>query len=194
PPGETGDTRDDDAHRAHARRRNARITRSLDAPVPVLESHDVVELGGRHLEDVRVDERAHAVARPGRDVPAVARTEPHGRARVVFATDLELERARENAHRLVLALVILEAQRLARTDVQDLAHVAVGARPDRLVTPGLRHVLGDNLHSPASHTWRLKNSASHTWRLIDPALPEPRGRHVGGCRTCARSSRGRRRS
>src|SRR5262249_53570563 len=132
-PGETGDARDEDAHRDKTTRRApggsttppptpggsttppptpggsatppptpggsatppARPGGSLDPSVAVLEPYDVVELGGRHLEDVRVDERAHAMARPRWDVPAVAGTEPHGRARLVSVTDLELERTRE---------------------------------------------------------------------------------------------------
>ena len=43
---------------------------------------------------------------------------------------------------LVLLLVKLEAERLARADEENLAGVAVGLRPDQLMTPRLVHLLG----------------------------------------------------
>src|SRR5690606_1823074 len=38
--------------------------------------------------------------------------------------------------RLLLLVVVLETQGVARVDVDDLAHVAVGLRPVQLVSPG----------------------------------------------------------
>jgi hypothetical protein len=41
----------------------------------------------------------------------------------------------EQEDRLIFALVILEAQQVARLDVQNLADVAIGLRPNELMTP-----------------------------------------------------------
>ena len=43
------------------------------ASVPILEPYDVVQLGRRHLEDVAVFDRRHAVNSLRRDVDALAR-------------------------------------------------------------------------------------------------------------------------
>ena len=56
---------------------------------------------------------------------------------LAVATELKAQRAFEEVDRLVLALVVLEAQRVALADVEDLADVTVGARPDQLVAPRL---------------------------------------------------------
>ena len=81
------------------------------------------------------------MAGPGREVPAVARPEPDRPALPVRHRHLEVDQAGEDADRLVLHAVVLIAERLALADVEDLAGVAVGPRPDGLVTPGLRDVL-----------------------------------------------------
>src|SRR5262245_770659 len=83
------------------------------------------------------------MTRAGRQVPALAGAETHGlpRRRIV-TTDLQADRAGQDAERLLLHAMVLGAQRLAGANVQDLPDVAVGARPDDLVSPRLRHVLG----------------------------------------------------
>ena len=58
------------------------------------------------------------------------------------AAELDLRAALEHVPGLVLLLVELEAERLARADEEDLAGVVVGLRPDQLVAPGLVHLLG----------------------------------------------------
>src|SRR5207248_1113873 len=52
------------------------------------------------------------------------------------AVELEVEHARGEQDALVLALVILERERLAPVDVQDLAQIPVGDGPAKLVPPG----------------------------------------------------------
>src|SRR4051812_7980701 len=68
---------------------------------------------------------------------------------LAFGAELEAQLSGEEMDGFVLALVVLEAQRLASTDVQDLADVAVGARPDQLVPPRLLDA--DRLFFP--HSW-----------------------------------------
>ena len=46
---------------------------------------------------------------------------------------------RQNVHRLVLAIVILQAQNVASLDVENLADVAISEGPDQLVAPRLVH-------------------------------------------------------
>ena len=51
------------------------------------------------------------------------------------------ELAGEYVHRLVLALVVLEAQDVAGTHMQDFSDVAPGPGPDQLIAPGLVHAV-----------------------------------------------------
>src|SRR5207248_3597006 len=68
----------------------------------------------------------------GRDADGVA-----GPQAVDPAVQLQVEHPRREHDALVLALVVLERQRLATVHVQDLAQVAVGDGPAELVPTGL---------------------------------------------------------
>src|SRR5436190_13543296 len=68
---------------------------------------------------------------------AVADGEHPRLERLDARADLEAEGAREHAERLVLDLVVLERESLARLHVEDLPDVAGTPSPERLVTPGL---------------------------------------------------------
>src|SRR5919108_4564574 len=76
--------------------------------------------------------------RPWAEVEAAARADLERRV-VVLAERVQLELGATLVHepRLFLQVVILQRQRLASTDEQDLPAVAVGQSPDQLVTPGL---------------------------------------------------------
>ena len=96
----------------------------------------------RRFEHVAVGDRLHVVDGARRDAERLARLELHvlaARRSVSFTQYIEL--AGQQVDRLVLHVVVLHGQRLPGVDVQDLADVAVGVRPDRLVSPGLRNVL-----------------------------------------------------
>ena len=104
--------------------------------VSVLEADDVVRLGCRHLEYVRILDRGHAVHRRRCDVDRVAR--PHfGADQLAVDFPLEQHLAGPHEDRLVLLVVVLQAQRMALVDVDLLADVAIGARPPHFVAPGL---------------------------------------------------------
>ena len=49
----------------------------------------------------------------------------------------ETQCAPQHVNRLVLHVVVLQGERMARLDVQDLAHVVIRLRPDQLMTPRL---------------------------------------------------------
>src|SRR5712691_11445296 len=115
--------------------------------VAILEAHHVLELRSRGLEHVAVRERGHAVAQAGGDVERLARREHAPFQRVTLAR-LQLEPAGEEVDRLVLGAVVLQAERVSRADVEDLADVPVGVRPDQLVTPGLLDAHGLVLGHP----------------------------------------------
>src|SRR5581483_4388993 len=106
--------------------------------VVVLEPDDVVELRSRDLEDARVVERFHAVDRPGREVKRLPGSD-HLLLEHPFAGLAELDpcASLEDVPRLVLLVVELEAERLARLDEQDLPGVGAGVRPDQLGPPWL---------------------------------------------------------
>src|SRR5262249_54042365 len=121
------------------------------APVAVLEADDVVQLGGRHLEDVAVLDPGHAVDGAGRDVEGVARLhlEPAQLRGLAPASRLEEHPAGLDQDRLVRQVVVLERQALAPAQVEDLAHVAFGAGPPELVAPGFLDAARDLGHGKA---------------------------------------------
>ena len=107
------------------------------APVPVLEPHDVVQVRRRDLDDERVLDRRHAVHGARAEAERVAGRDLE---RLELAPDLaELEPRAPLLHepRLVLDLVVLQAQRLAGADEEELADVVLGLGPDELPAPWL---------------------------------------------------------
>src|SRR5207248_2615747 len=84
------------------------------------------------------------------DAEGVAGLEAHVLERLRALAHPVAQLAGEQVHRLVLPLVVLHGERVAGVDVQDLARVAVGLRPDDLVAPRLRHHTG--LDATAHHT------------------------------------------
>src|SRR5262249_52356480 len=85
----------------------ARAALGLDAPVVVLDPHDVVELRGRDLDQVAVLERSEPVLAPHRDASALAGLELVDAHRAVVALELEAQLPAQHQDRLVLALVEL---------------------------------------------------------------------------------------
>jgi hypothetical protein len=55
------------------------------------------------------------------------------------ALDVHFQNAGQKTNRLILDHVILVAQRLAFVNVENLADIALGVRPDDLVAPGFLH-------------------------------------------------------
>src|SRR5665213_787813 len=74
-------------------------------------------------------------ARP--DVKRVAGAHAVGGQLAVRTAELDVNTALHEVLILVLALVVLERERLAFVHVQHLAEVAIGRRPSKLVTPWL---------------------------------------------------------
>ncbi len=75
--------------------------------------------------------------RSGREPDRVARAELDALERVRARAGVESGPAGVEVESLVLPLVVLEAERLARPDDEHLAAVAVGEREMELVAPGL---------------------------------------------------------
>jgi D-amino peptidase len=106
------------------------------APVAILEPDDVVEVRRRDLDDQRVLDRRDAMDRAR---PVAERVAGDDLDRLELAADLpELERRPALLHepRLVLHLVVLKAQLLARGR-RAASDVRVGLGPDELPAPGL---------------------------------------------------------
>src|SRR5919107_1000036 len=108
------------------------ITCISASSVAVFQPHEIVELRRRGLEHVAVLHRLDLVDQLGGDVHRFAGLErpgDHG----IAASGAELELAPEHVHGLVLQVVILQTEHVSCLDVQDLAHVALGAGPDQFV-------------------------------------------------------------
>src|SRR5947207_8074431 len=110
--------------------------------VAVFEAHDVLELGRRDLEDGRVLDRTEPVDGPRHEAEGRARADHLGlQDALARRAGLQLGPPFEHVPGLVLDLVELQAQRLARVDDEQLPRVAVGHREDQLVAPGLVDLL-----------------------------------------------------
>src|SRR2546423_8005694 len=77
----------------------------------------------------------------------------------VLQGQLHLRSPRLEVPGLVLVVVVLQAERAARLDEQDLSDVVVRMRPDELVAPGLLHAawhiaeLRHRFQPPAATRW-----------------------------------------
>src|SRR5581483_74728 len=106
------------------------------AAVAIFEADDVVQFGRRHLEDVAVFDRRHPVHGFRRDVHALAGAHLAFDELTVLL-NLEQQLAGVQVDRLVLQVVVLQAERVPFVHVNQLADVALGLRPVELVAPGL---------------------------------------------------------
>src|SRR5205814_962659 len=94
--------------------------------------------------------------------------------------------AREDVDRLILLIVILQREHVARLDMQDLADVAIGLRPDELVSPGLVHPVGEPSRAHASLSFSDDGTVTHAVTHT-PQPTQPSGFSTG----CPRSPGGR---
>src|SRR5258706_5982825 len=121
---------------------NFGLGRAVAGPaVGVLEPDDVLAPAWRRggsLGEHDVADRGHPVYCPGQKVDRVSRPEPaHGQL-APERTVLDIGLAGDQADRLFLVLVILQAQRLPCCHVDDLAHeLALVGGEDLLMPPGL---------------------------------------------------------
>src|SRR5687768_3868740 len=125
------------------------ITCISASAVAVLESHQIVQLGRGRLEYVAVGDGLDLVNELGGNVRRLPGREPP-LLELGSRLGAKDELAAQHVHGLVLPIVILETQHMAGAHVEDLAHVAVGARPDQLVAPGLVHSIGNFRHSTST--------------------------------------------
>src|SRR5262245_6783488 len=148
------------------RRRPKRLgcRRTLAAEV-VLDADDIVDLGGRDLEDLDALDRLVAMDPADRDVGALARTQLalDDVAGVIFK--VEQQAAGHDVDRFVLPFVALERQPLAGLDDEDLAAVVIGQGPDQLVAPGLGDgpaAVGEQAHEPRTSRSPASSICSRT--------------------------------
>src|SRR6266496_1796800 len=155
-------------------------------PVPILEPHHVVQFRSRHLEDVAVFDCRHPVDGFWRDVHAFAGPHPAFPQRTSLL-DLEHQLARVEVNRLVLVIVVLQAQRVPGLHVNQFADVPIGLRPVKLVTPGFL----DACHVTA-HKWLLVMSdlltTDSSSRSISSMVGSRRMRRASIRRSSLRSS------
>src|SRR3954466_5668553 len=131
------------------------ITCISASSVTVFEPHEVVELGRRSLEHVAVHNGLDLMDLLGWDVHRLTGLEwpsHHG----IAPSDAKLELTAQDVHGLILQVVVLKAEHVPRFDVKDLAHIALRAGPDQLVTPGLLHSIRYVRHS-VSHDPGVKH-------------------------------------
>src|SRR3990172_7441801 len=102
------------------------IGRAVPA-VPVLEANDVVEVGGRALQEERVLERSQPVHHAGSDVEAAPGRDLLGGRLCSGLADLDRRATLVEVDRLVLVPVELKAQRLAGADEENLSPVLLSS-------------------------------------------------------------------
>ena len=83
--------------------------------------------------------------------------------------------AAEHVHGLVLDVVVLAAQHVARLHVQNLADVAVGPGPDQLIAPGLLDPIRRVRHHPSTirrlnDEGDVMHSRTHTPQPTHPSI------------------------
>src|SRR5262245_36236958 len=111
----------------------------LGPAVAVFEPDDIIQFGSAHLEDDTVRQGLEAMARPRRQVLGFAHREsalPPGRSVI---RKQQPQGPLVKIDRLVLSLMILQAERFARADTQDLAGVTRRVCEHDLFAPGLGH-------------------------------------------------------
>src|SRR5439155_22543232 len=94
--------------------------------------------------------------------------------------------AREDVDRLILLIVVRQREHVAGLDMQDLADVAIGLRPDELVAPGLVHPVGEPSRAHASLSFSDDGTVTHAVTHT-PQPTQPSGFSTG----CPRSSSAR---
>src|SRR5438132_7183302 len=135
-------------------------------PVVVREPDDVVEVGRRNLDDQRVLERTHPVHGAGWKVEGLARSDlALLELAALDGAELECGPTFLDVPGFVLALVVLERERLPGPDEEQLAGVTVGLGPDQLPAPGLLDFPRLDLHDTPSHpgcaatcSWAVRRS------------------------------------
>src|SRR5262249_7732058 len=132
--------------------------------VAVREPDDVVELRSGHLENVAVLQGDHPMLPPDRDVVRLTLPEKDLLELALLVLEHESHLAVRDEDRFLLHAMVLEREPVARLDVQYLADVVGGLRPDELVAPGFLDAL-DRLFRH-DETYLRTNSASSSKRAV----------------------------
>src|SRR6266511_836339 len=147
--------------------------------VAVLEPNDVVQLRRGSLQEIGHDDGLELVDLFGRNVKRLAGAYALLAQRLALL-DPQDDLAGEHVDRLILLVVVLQREHVPRLDMEDLPDVAVGFRPDDLVTPRLVDPVGD-VHASLSfkEEGKVTHAVTHT-----PQPTHPSGFSTG----CPRSS------
>src|SRR2546428_4042707 len=147
-------------------------------PVAVFEPHDVVDFGGRGLEQIGRRHRLELVDQLRLDVER--RPLRHGPFdQRIAPLDAENDLPREHVDRFVLLVVVLQRQDVSGLDVQDLADVAVGPGPDQLMAPGLVDAIRQAAHVPLPHQNAECGVRNAEWHALGRAASPATGHEHG---------------
>src|SRR3954470_15057499 len=144
--------------------------------VSVLETHQIVQLRGTGLEHIGIHHRLDLMDHLGRDVDRLTGFKRPA-LQALALTGSKGQLAREYVHRLVLHIVILQAEHVTRLHMKNFSDIAVGPGPDQLVAPRLLHSVWHVGHgislsmgSAWAGIWRGSGEAGKRRR---PASPLP---------------------
>src|SRR5215470_417781 len=134
------------------------------AAVAVRDPDDVVDLRSGHLENVALLQRDHPMLPPDRNVVRLALLQEDLLELALLVLEHERHLAAREEDRFLLHAMVLEREPVARLDVQYLADVVSGLRPDELVAPGFLDALDRLLRH--DETYLRTNSTSPSERAV----------------------------
>jgi|TARA_B100001750_G_scaffold197064_1_gene169514 hypothetical protein len=106
----------------------------LYAPVTVLHTNNVIEVGSGNFKNVTGSNRTHSVYRTGRDVKTLSGIH-YVRDKFVTRLQLKFKLPRENVNRFIFDLMVLQAKLLTFVDMKNLAYIPIGVGEYQLITP-----------------------------------------------------------
>jgi|TARA_B000000460_G_scaffold206941_1_gene154100 hypothetical protein len=121
----------------------------LYAPVTVLHTNNVIEVGSGNFKNVTGDNRTHSVHGAGWDMKTLPRVH-YVRYKSIIFLQLELKLPRENVNCFIFDLMVLQAKLLSFINMKNLAYILIVVGEYQLVTPGFFNAVHSTSYQASS--------------------------------------------